>query len=154
MKFILQKMSCQLPFKINLFPKPLFLKGFVGLRFDAARAFGKSTNDLSLSSPSKITKNGSDCRAHGRGIWWYGRPSPAVSSRGKLLPEPIAENQGNGISAGDIRKFIEAGFNTVESIAYTYDHTSWVGLIYRPKKVIMTIKGISEAKADRVMAEG
>jgi hypothetical protein len=32
----------------------LFLNGFVGLRFDAARApFGKSTNDLSLSSPIK-----------------------------------------------------------------------------------------------------
>jgi hypothetical protein len=32
----------------------------------------------------------------------------------------IPDEQGNGISAGDIKKFVEAGYNTVESVAYTY----------------------------------
>jgi DNA repair protein RAD51 len=36
---------------------------------------------------------------------------------------------------------VEAGFHTVESIAYT------------PKKLLLTIKGISEAKADKILAE-
>lgn len=34
------------------------------------------------------------------------------------------------------------GFHTVESIAYT------------PKKALLAIKGISEAKADKILAEG
>lgn len=46
-----------------------------------------------------------------------------------------------GISATDVKKLIEAGFNTVESIAYT------------PKKTILLIKGISEAKADKILTE-
>ena len=47
--------------------------------------------------------------------------------------------QGHGISAADIKKFEEAGFHTVESIAYA------------PKKALISIKGISEAKADKIM---
>jgi DNA repair protein RAD51 len=46
-----------------------------------------------------------------------------------------------GISATDVKKLVEAGFNTVESIAYT------------PKKTILLIKGISEAKADKILTE-
>ncbi|KAL1129758.1 hypothetical protein AAG570_012702, partial [Ranatra chinensis] len=46
-----------------------------------------------------------------------------------------------GISAADIKKLEEAGFHTVESIAYA------------PKKHLLTIKGISEVKADKIMAE-
>lgn len=46
-----------------------------------------------------------------------------------------------GISATDVKKLVEAGFNTVESIAYT------------PKKTILLIKGISEAKADKILSE-
>ena len=49
--------------------------------------------------------------------------------------------QEHGISATDIKKLSEAGYYTVESIAYT------------PKKTILTIKGISEAKADKILAE-
>lgn len=49
---------------------------------------------------------------------------------------------------------MEAGFNTVESIAYTYLYLSLNLAKNRPKKAIMAIKGISEAKADRVMQEG
>ena len=49
--------------------------------------------------------------------------------------------QVNGITSGDIRKLMEAGYNTVESIAFS------------PKKCLITIKGISEAKADKLLAE-
>jgi hypothetical protein len=31
-----------------------------------------------------------------------------------------SKQQGNGISAADIKKLIDAGFNTIESVAYTY----------------------------------
>lgn len=47
----------------------------------------------------------------------------------------------NGITAGDIKKLTEAGYNTIEAIAYT------------PKKNLLTVKGISEAKADKILAE-
>ncbi len=40
-----------------------------------------------------------------------------------------------------MKKLIEAGYYTVESIAYT------------PKKTILLIKGISEAKAEKLIAE-
>ena len=48
----------------------------------------------------------------------------------------------SGVSAADIKKLKEAGYNTVESI------------VYAPKKSLLAIKGISEAKADKIMAEG
>jgi hypothetical protein len=47
-----------------------------------------------------------------------------------------------GINAQDIKKLTEAGLYTVESVAYT------------PKKTLIAIKGISEAKADKIIAEG
>jgi DNA repair protein RAD51 len=47
-----------------------------------------------------------------------------------------------GISASDIKKLVEAGYHTVEAVAYT------------PKKALLTIKGISETKADKLLAEG
>uniref|UniRef100_A0A336M225 DNA repair protein RAD51 homolog n=1 Tax=Culicoides sonorensis TaxID=179676 RepID=A0A336M225_CULSO len=56
-------------------------------------------------------------------------------------PIPIGKLEGNGITAGDIKKLMENGYHTVESIAYT------------PKKALITIKGISEAKADKLIAE-
>lgn len=40
-----------------------------------------------------------------------------------------------------MKKLVEAGFHTVEAIAFT------------PKKTILTIKGISEAKADKILTE-
>lgn len=46
-----------------------------------------------------------------------------------------------GISAVDVKKLTEAGLHTVESVAFT------------PKKNLLTIKGISEAKADKILAE-
>ena len=53
----------------------------------------------------------------------------------------IWHTQGNGITSGDIKKLEEAGYHTVESVAYA------------PKKWLITIKGISEAKADKILAE-
>jgi len=50
--------------------------------------------------------------------------------------------QANGIAATDVKKLAEAGFHTVESVAYT------------PKKALLAIKGISEAKCDKILAEG
>lgn len=50
--------------------------------------------------------------------------------------------QGNGIGIRDIEKLIEAGFHTVESIAFT------------PRKGLVGVKGISEAKADKILATG
>lgn len=47
----------------------------------------------------------------------------------------------NGITPGDIRKLKEAGYHTVESVAFV------------TKKQLITINGISEAKADKLLAE-
>ena len=47
-----------------------------------------------------------------------------------------------GISAQDMKKLADAGLHTIESIAYT------------PKKVLVGIRGISEQKADKILAEG
>lgn len=47
--------------------------------------------------------------------------------------------QGNGITAGDIKKLQEAGFYTVEAVAFA------------PKKFLVTVKGISDAKADKIL---
>ncbi|KAF6217019.1 hypothetical protein GE061_001371 [Apolygus lucorum] len=46
-----------------------------------------------------------------------------------------------GIAAGDIKKLVDAGYTTVESV------------VYAPKKHLLCIKGISEAKADKIMTE-
>ncbi|KAJ3376140.1 recombinase rad51 [Allomyces arbusculus] len=47
----------------------------------------------------------------------------------------------SGITAGDVRKLADAGYYTVEAVAYT------------PKRLLVEVKGISEAKADKVLAE-
>lgn len=53
----------------------------------------------------------------------------------------ISKLEENGISAADVKKLKEAGYYTVESVAYA------------PKKALLAIKGISETKADRFLAE-
>lgn len=60
-----------------------------------------------------------------------------VNSGAKLIK--VLER--NGITANDIKKLEEAGYYTVESVAYT------------PKKHLASIKGISEAKADLILQE-
>lgn len=49
--------------------------------------------------------------------------------------------QGQGISANDVKKLSDAGYHTIEAVAYA------------PKKALILIKGISEAKADKIQAE-
>ena len=57
-------------------------------------------------------------------------------------PMRVDKFQEAGFSAQDINKLLEAGLHTVESVAMT------------PKKNLMLIKGISEAKADKLINEG
>lgn len=66
---------------------------------------------------------------------------PVADDEEQFGPLPISRLEGNGVTPGDIRKLQEAGFHTVESIAYT------------PKRTIALIKGISDAKADKLLAE-
>ena len=47
-----------------------------------------------------------------------------------------------GIGAADVKKLSEAGYYTIESVAFT------------PKKNLLNVKGISEAKADKILSEG
>ncbi|XP_067942556.1 DNA repair protein RAD51 homolog 1-like [Watersipora subatra] len=56
-------------------------------------------------------------------------------------PLPVARLEACGISASDCKKLVEAGLHTVEAVAFT------------PKKALVAIKGISEAKADKIIAE-
>jgi len=46
------------------------------------------------------------------------------------------------VAATDIKKLIEGGINTVEALAHA------------PRKELLAIKGISEAKADKLQKEG
>jgi len=50
--------------------------------------------------------------------------------------------QSVGINAADIKKLTEAGYYTVESVAYA------------TKKALIAIKGFSEQKAEKLLAEG
>uniref|UniRef100_S4RBH9 DNA repair protein RAD51 homolog n=1 Tax=Petromyzon marinus TaxID=7757 RepID=S4RBH9_PETMA len=56
-------------------------------------------------------------------------------------PQPASRLEQCGVSANDVKKLEEAGFHTVEAVAYA------------PKKELLNIKGISEAKADKILAE-
>ncbi|XP_071453981.1 DNA repair protein RAD51 homolog 1 [Hetaerina americana] len=56
-------------------------------------------------------------------------------------PQLITKLEGLGISATDVKKLAEAGYHTVEAVAFA------------PKKELLSIKGISEAKADKIIAE-
>lgn len=44
-----------------------------------------------------------------------------------------------GIASNDVKKLVEAGFSTVESIAYT------------AKKNLLLIKGLTEPKIDKII---
>ena len=56
-------------------------------------------------------------------------------------PILINKLEQHGISIADIKKLSDAGFYTVESLAYT------------PKKTLLAVKGISEAKVDKILNE-
>jgi DNA repair protein RAD51 len=55
-------------------------------------------------------------------------------------PMPITKLEGNGITAADCKKLKDAGFQTVESVAYA------------TKKALILVRGITEAKADKLLA--
>lgn len=61
-----------------------------------------------------------------------------VEDGGPILVNKLEQH---GISPTDIKKLTDAGFFTVESLAYT------------PKKTLLAVKGISEAKADKILNE-
>ena len=52
---------------------------------------------------------------------------------------PIEILQDSGINNNDIKKLVEAGFNSLESIAYT------------PKKNLVLIKGLSDVKVEKII---
>ena len=54
-------------------------------------------------------------------------------------PTPIMKLQEHGISATDIKKLEEAGYHTIEAVAFT------------PKKHLVLVKGLSEAKVDKIV---
>jgi len=54
-------------------------------------------------------------------------------------PTPIGDLSTKGIAGADVKKLIDAGFRTVESVAYT------------PKKTLINVKGLSEAKIDKII---
>ena len=54
-------------------------------------------------------------------------------------PTPIKALEEKGINAGDVKKLEEAGFHTVEAVAFT------------PKKQLVLVKGLSEAKVDKIV---
>lgn len=54
-------------------------------------------------------------------------------------PTPIGSLEEKGINKNDIKKLEDAGFRTVESIAFT------------PKKTLINVKGLSEAKIDKIL---
>lgn len=54
-------------------------------------------------------------------------------------PTPVIELVKQGIQENDIKKLIEAGYHTVEAIAFT------------PRKTLILVKGISENKVDKIL---
>ena len=58
-----------------------------------------------------------------------------------MAPLLVEKLQEAGIASTDTKKLREAGYHTVEAVAFT------------PKKQLCTVKGISEAKAEKISQE-
>jgi len=56
------------------------------------------------------------------------------------MPHSVFELKSHGLSEKDCQKLADAGYATIEGIAFT------------PKKMLIGVKGISEAKADKILA--
>ncbi|CAG8438381.1 recombinase rad51 [Rhizophagus irregularis] len=54
---------------------------------------------------------------------------------------PIQRLEEFGINASDIKKLTDNGFHTIQSVAYS------------PRKVLLNVKGLSEAKVDKIQGE-
>lgn len=65
---------------------------------------------------------------------------PAERAKAEGIPEPVEALVGReGITSGDVKKLRDAQYCTVQMVAYT------------PLRVLMTIRGISEAKATKLI---
>jgi len=58
---------------------------------------------------------------------------------GESGPIPVSILEQHGIASGDIKKLVEAGLNSIESI------------LFQPKKYLVTVKGLSETKIDKIL---
>jgi len=67
--------------------------------------------------------------------------SATAETQEQFGPLSVTKLEMSGITGADIKKLQEAGLHTIEAVAYT------------PKKHILNIKGISEAKADKILME-
>jgi len=56
-------------------------------------------------------------------------------------PLPIAKLEGNGIVPADVKRLKDAGYHTVESVAFV------------TRRHLMSIKGVSENKADKIIEQ-
>jgi DNA repair protein RAD51 len=65
----------------------------------------------------------------------------AIETQEQFGPLCVTKLEQNGITAGDIKKLQEAGLHTIEAVAYT------------PKKMLIAIKGLSDAKADKILVK-
>jgi len=54
-------------------------------------------------------------------------------------PTPITQLEQHGISMTDIKKLTDAGYTTVESVCFV------------PKKALVNVKGLSEAKLEKIL---
>jgi len=68
-------------------------------------------------------------------------PTPR-GGRADQHADPCTVQQGFGITAKECQKLVEAGYATLEAVAYT------------SKKVLVTTAKISEGKADKILAIG
>ncbi|RWS18911.1 DNA repair protein RAD51 like protein 1-like protein, partial [Leptotrombidium deliense] len=59
----------------------------------------------------------------------------------EMCCQKLSELEGNGITASDVRRLQENGFYTIQAVAYA------------PKKALVAVKGISEAKAEKIQME-
>jgi DNA repair protein RAD51 len=65
--------------------------------------------------------------------------SAVAETQEQFGPLSVTKLEVNGITAADIKKLQEAGLCTIEAVAYT------------PRKMLLAIKGISDAKADKIL---
>lgn len=65
----------------------------------------------------------------------------AAETQDQMGPLTVVKLAVNGITDGDVKKLQEAGLHTIEAVAYT------------PKKMLLAIKGISDAKADKILVK-
>lgn len=74
------------------------------------------------------------------------RPDEAMAEEEEVMdtggPTLVFQLQDVGIAEGDCKRLADAGYHTVESVAFS------------PKKNLLLVKGISEAKADKILKEG